>query len=82
MIKRREKLCYLKCKDACMKTFNLSSLYKINNKNARIHCQILFYSSQLTWMNESTIRQKVLEVLYKGLLGFGMMTEVKFLEMH
>ena len=35
-----------------MKTFHLSSLYKMSNKNARIYCQMLFDSSQLTWMNE------------------------------
>ena len=52
MIKKREKLHYIKHKSAYMETFHPPYLYKMSKKNASISCQMLLDSFQLTWMNE------------------------------
>ena len=52
MIKKREKLHYIKYKSACMEIFHLSCSYKMSKKDPSIPCWMLLDSFQLTWINE------------------------------
>ena len=52
VVKRWEKLGYIKSKGACINIFDPSWVNEIHESNSSINCQTLFKSTQLTQINE------------------------------